>query len=82
MLKLEGKLAGPWVDELEKTWSSVREAGEQPLFVDLDDLTSMDEAGEALLRKMHAAGTVFLAETPFIRQALRRITAESRGSDG
>lgn len=74
-LKLEGKLAGPWVDEAEKTWRSVQQtAGDQPLSVDLNDVTFIDRAGERLLRQMHAVGVVLFAEGPYISGRLLRIT--------
>ncbi len=76
-LKLEGKLAGPWVDELEKSWCSIREPpGDRALMVDLNDVTFIDRAGEMLLKQMHAAGTMLLAEGPYISQRLRRITGD------
>jgi hypothetical protein len=48
---------GPWVDELRSCWREGRERA--PLaraVVDLKDVTSIDEAGEGLLREMLNAG--------------------------
>lgn len=74
-LKLEGKLAGPWVDEVEKTWRSIRQpAGGQALVVDLNDVSFIDRAGEKLLKQMHVAGVAFFAEGLYISGRLRRIT--------
>lgn len=53
-LGLEGRLAGPWVKELELCWSSA--AGTQqiyPVRVDLSSVTFIDEKGKALLKKMY-----------------------------
>jgi hypothetical protein len=75
-LKLEGKLAGPWVDEMEKAWRSVKQVPrELELIVDLNEVTFIDLSGALLLRRMHAAGTVFRAEGPYISHELRRITS-------
>lgn len=75
-LKLEGKLAGPWVDELEQVWRSIEHrAGGQALVIDLNDVIFIDLAGAILLRQMHAAGTAFRAEGPYISHELRRITS-------
>jgi anti-anti-sigma regulatory factor len=80
-LKLEGKLAGPWVEELQKTWRSVKEtAGDQAFVVDLNDVTYIDEPGERLLRQMHTVGTVLVAEGPYMSQRLLRITRKKRRS--
>lgn len=52
-LKLEGKLAGPWVDEVARTWFDV--IGEKPakeVTVDLSGVTFVDPDGKKLLRWM------------------------------
>lgn len=80
-LKLEGKLAGPWVDELEKSWRSAKDAfRNQTLTADLNDVTLVDRAGERLLRQMHLAGTVLVAEGPYMSERLLRITRKKRRS--
>jgi anti-anti-sigma regulatory factor len=77
VLKLEGKLAGSWVDELEQAWRSIEQtAGDQALVVDLNEVTFIDLAGALLLRRMHTAGTVFRAEGPYISHELGRITSK------
>jgi ABC-type transporter Mla MlaB component len=73
-LKLEGKLAGPWVDEMEKAWCFCKQtAADQQLIVDLNEVTFIDVAGALLLRRMHAAGATFRAEGPYISHELQRI---------
>jgi anti-anti-sigma regulatory factor len=80
-LKLEGKLAGPWVEELERTWRSAKDAARnQPLIADLNDVTFVDRAGERLLSQMHTVGTTLVAEGPYMRQRLLRITSKKRRS--
>jgi hypothetical protein len=57
-----GHLAGPWVDELRSCWRQAREhAPRAPVFVDLSEVTFIDEAGERLLSEMQGAGTEFIA---------------------
>jgi anti-anti-sigma regulatory factor len=74
-LKLEGKLAGAWVEELQKAWRSIKEtAGNQALVADLNDVTFIDKPGERLLAQMHAAGTALVAEGTYMSQRLLRIT--------
>jgi len=62
VLGLEGKLAGPWVDELERCWRSA--AGTQPacpVRVNLSAVTFIDEEGKVLLEKMCREGAEFVA---------------------
>lgn len=78
-LKLEGKLAGPWVGEVEKTWRSIQQPLEgQALAVDLNEVSFIDRSGEKLLKQMHASGVVLFAEGLYIRGRLRRITGHKR----
>jgi len=66
--KLEGKLTGPWVRELETAWSKLVEAAPgQSLIVDLAEVTFIDCAGKDLLARMHRAGARLLARSPMIR---------------
>jgi len=60
--ELEGKLAGPWVKELELCWRSA--AGTQqiyPVRVDLYSVTFIDEDGKDLLGRMHREGAKLVA---------------------
>ncbi len=57
-----GSLAGPWVDELRCCWRNIRQyARSAKAFVDLKDVTFIDEAGEDLLLEMRTAGAEFYA---------------------
>jgi ABC-type transporter Mla MlaB component len=54
---LEGRLVGPWVDELRTVWQEL--AGNQPgaqLTVDLCGLTAMDTGGQRLLDELLQRG--------------------------
>ena len=54
-LFLEGKLSGPWVNELDKCWQTCP-AGEMALLVDLTNVSFVDEHGKELLVRMHNQG--------------------------
>jgi ABC-type transporter Mla MlaB component len=59
---LHGRLAGPWVDELRSCWKYARD--QAPLAhatVDLQEVTFIDHAGEALLAEMRSAGAELIA---------------------
>lgn len=56
-LVLEGRLEGPLVPELERTFAEQRDqAGGRPVIVDLFGLTGMDEAGKSSLQKLYQRG--------------------------
>lgn len=72
-LRLEGKLLGPWVDEVRRTCRD-GEAGAGPgrplTRLDLSDLTYTDADGIALLRELVAGGAEIAACSPFVADLL------------
>jgi hypothetical protein len=59
---LEGKLAGPWVKELELCWrSAVGTHQNHPVRVDLSSVSFIDADGKDLLGRMHQEGAVLVA---------------------
>ena len=56
-LKLEGRLAGPWVGELERSWRAVKDdSRDKPVMVDLCEVTFVDAEGRKLLSWMYGQG--------------------------
>ena len=56
-LILEGRLVGPWVDELQKVWEDRgAPAKQRGVTVDLCGVTSMDARGQALLDRLLQCG--------------------------
>ena len=55
--KIEGRLVGPWVSELERCWESAL-AGSRCLAVQVDfaAVTYIDAGGKELLKRMHHQG--------------------------
>jgi hypothetical protein len=69
-IKLEGKLLGPWVDEVNR----VCMAGPDPssrINLDLSALTFVDSAGEGLLRDLTARGIDVVACSGYVAELLR-----------
>jgi hypothetical protein len=61
-LRLEGRLAGPWVDELARTWGELRAERDAGSFrVDLDGVTFVSPSGKSLLRRIHQEGARLVA---------------------
>jgi hypothetical protein len=87
--QLEGKLAGPWVRELEECWQRTR-AGDcvQALRFDLRGLTFIDAAGKAFLAARYAEGAEFVAAGCLMKSIVaeiapspmlvRRVTGEGK----
>ena len=60
--RLEGRLEGPWVRELEQCWRSMLDDASRPtVCVDLTGVTYIDAAGKARLAEMHEHGAQFIA---------------------
>jgi hypothetical protein len=60
--RLEGRLEGPWVHELEQCWRSLLDSGSRPtVCVDLTGVTYIDAAGKARLAEMHERGARFIS---------------------
>jgi hypothetical protein len=59
-LVLEGRLADPWLTDLEQTWNAAREAKDgRNVMIDMKDVTSISERGEIVLRQMMVEGAKF-----------------------
>ena len=73
-VELEGRLAGPWVDELARCWKALvatQDAG--AVCVQLESVTFIDAAGKALLRTMHEEGATLAASGCMTRAILDEI---------
>jgi ABC-type transporter Mla MlaB component len=68
-LKLEGKLSGPWVDELRQCWTNLVKEN-IPVRIDLRELSFLDLNGRTLLLRMERQGTQLLEGSAFIRGLL------------
>jgi anti-anti-sigma regulatory factor len=60
--QLEGKLAGPWVEELEKCWRDTQAGGDgRRVRFDLTGLTFIDAAGKEFLAARCGEGVELVA---------------------
>jgi ABC-type transporter Mla MlaB component len=77
VLKLEGWLAGPLVQELEACWrrNMTLRHGQQ-FVVDLTDVQFVDDGGQRLLTDMFRAGVVFVAKGCEMPELVREISDE------
>lgn len=72
VVKLEGRLVGPWVKELKKTVSR-RNGPYHALEIDVSDLTFADDKGERALRWLHRMGARFRGKEPFSEYLFQRL---------
>lgn len=75
IFELEGKLAGPWVPELESCWRRAV-ASDQPVKVMLKAVTFINGAGRGLLTEMHRNGTELVAEGCMTKAIVAEIQGE------
>jgi len=70
---LEGRLEGPWVEVLRKSWTDwlERQQGRHVL-VDLGSVSFVDSNGRALLLNMQDEGVGLVKPSAFLREMLKR----------
>ena len=74
-MKLEGKLGGAWVTELEECWRTATSSlGSRPLHVDLTGVDCVDAAGKYLLALMHKGGARFVVSGCAMSALVQEIT--------
>ena len=69
-LRLEGRVVGPWVNELKQVCEPLVTHG-RGLALDLADMSFADEAGLALLSSLKSRGAKLLNTTPFVDEQLK-----------
>ena len=74
--KLCGRLSGPWVAELERAWERCRSERRSDV-IDLSEVTSIDERGESLLRRMKQDGARFVARGVEMKAILSHLRSKS-----
>jgi len=71
VLKLEGRVKGPWVEELRKAWlASAKIADGEPVSVDLGAVSFIDGRGRDLLLRMRGEGVALNGGSSFLRHIL------------
>ena len=73
--RLEGRLAGPWVRELEECCRAALASQREPILrVDLTGVTCIDGAGQACLTALHRQGAEFIAADSVTKAVVAEIT--------
>lgn len=78
-LLVEGKLSGPWVDELRATWRDAsRDLDGRKLVVDLGSLTVLSHEGEDAIFDLMKQGAKFSCTGILTRHVLKGLIRRSR----
>jgi anti-anti-sigma regulatory factor len=71
-LMLEGRLEGPWVEVLRKSWTDTLGQAEHPrVTVNLGSVSFVDSQGRALLLNMQNEGVGLTKPSAFLREMLK-----------
>jgi hypothetical protein len=86
-LVLEGKLVGPWVEELRSAREAARrDLGAGGLLIDMKHVTAISEEGERVLLEFMKEGVKFRCQGVFtkhvLKQIARRATRNLRETQG
>jgi hypothetical protein len=75
-MKLEGRVAGPWANELDRVWSETSpKLPSKSLIIDLHNVTYADLAGKQVLHKIYAqTNAKFVAASPSSQFLAEEIT--------
>ena len=76
LLRLEGRIVGPWVGELRQICEPLVSDGSK-LALDLTEVTFADEAGVTLLASLRARGVKLLNAMPFVEEQLKSASPAS-----
>src|SRR4029453_7964595 len=77
VLRLEGQLIGPWVQDVEQCWrKTFATLGSRTVQVDLSAFNFVDASGGALLIRMHEAGFRLAGENPATGHLLDQVQSE------
>jgi hypothetical protein len=78
VVQLKGRVAVPWLLELEKFWlKTVASRGKPVLAIDLTGVTFIDAPGKAFLTAMHREGATFVAGDCPTKSIVEEVTRTS-----
>ena len=70
-LRVEGRIAGPWVEELRTTCDVHTRPDQIQLYLELEDVSFVDPAGIAYLKELRDKGIGLHHVSPFLRELLQ-----------
>ena len=74
---LQGRLVEPWAAELRLAWRNARhESDTRKCIVELNDVTFIDQNGEAVLQEIMSQNPEFVTSSIYTRQILENLRKE------
>jgi hypothetical protein len=78
VLELDGKLVGPWVNELERVWYLAERVGS--VHVVLKDVRFIDDNGKELMGRIYRSGAELVAVGCLTKAALQDVIKNERAA--
>lgn len=76
-MRLEGRVAGPWVDELNRVWvETAPRLGSRRLSIDIRNVTYADAAGKRVLKSIFSHSDTELVANPLEIQDLAGVDVQ------
>jgi ABC-type transporter Mla MlaB component len=75
-LRVEGRITGPWVEELRTACRLHTSPDDVQLSLELADISFADAGGIALLRELRNRGVGLIRTTPFVAEQLKDGTSD------
>ena len=84
VIKLEGRIAGPWAAELDRLWKETAPAvAQRNLSLDLRETTFADAGGIRVLRAIYSqTGAEILTGTPWTEYLAEEVARKNSQFDG
>ena len=71
---LQGRLCGPWADDLTEKWENMKSTRTgRKCVINLEDVTSMDSKGEMILLEMVSEGADLIASRFYVKHVLESL---------
>ena len=70
-LRVEGRVAGPWVEELRTTCNVHTGPDPVQLYLELEDVSFVDASGVAYLKQLREQGVEFFRVSPFLTELFK-----------
>jgi hypothetical protein len=70
-LRVEGRIAGPWVEELRTTCNEHIGSSPARLYLELEEVCFADDTAVAYLKQLQDQGVGFLRVSPFLTELFK-----------
>ena len=77
-LRVEGRIAGPWVEELRTTCNVHTGPDPVQLHLELEDVSFADSVGVAFLKELRDQGVGLLHVSPFLNELFENESSRDR----